>query len=236
MCNLYTLRLSASEVRHLLDHYKLIGQDFAEALRGQNEPKNFYPKYEAPVVVERDGQRVIETLRWSMPGPVFPPKPGEKPKPRSFVTNVRNTASRHWAPWLASASVVVGNDNNKGGRCIVPASAFAEPDRNTSKPVIFRWFERADGLPFFFAGIWREWQGDIGTKTKPNVGLHRLFSFLTTGPNGVVAPIHDKAMPVLLVTAGDVDQWLDAPAEEALQLQKPAPDAAIVVVERKKVA
>jgi hypothetical protein len=27
---------------------------------------------------------------------------------------------------------------------------FAEPDRNTSKPVINRWFGRADGMPFFF--------------------------------------------------------------------------------------
>jgi hypothetical protein len=30
---------------------------------------------------------------------------------------------------------------------------FAEPDRNTSKPMINRWFGRADGLPFLFAGI-----------------------------------------------------------------------------------
>jgi putative SOS response-associated peptidase YedK len=40
---------------------------------------------------------------------------------------------------------------------------FAKPDRNTSKPVVNRWFGRADGLPFFFAGIWREWQGDRGS-------------------------------------------------------------------------
>ena len=40
---------------------------------------------------------------------------------------------------------------------------FAEPDRNTSKPVVNRWFGRADGVPFFFAGIWREWEGDHGT-------------------------------------------------------------------------
>jgi putative SOS response-associated peptidase YedK len=31
----------------------------------------------------------------------------------------------------------------------------------------------------------------------PNVGLHRLFAILTTEPNATVAPIHDKAMPVL---------------------------------------
>jgi hypothetical protein len=36
---------------------------------------------------------------------------------------------------------------------------FAEPDRNTSKPVINRWFGRADGMPFFFAGVWARMAG-----------------------------------------------------------------------------
>jgi hypothetical protein len=56
------------------------------------------------------------------------------------------SASACWRPSIA----------NKAQRCIVPATAFAEPDRNTSKPVVFRWFRRIDGEPFFFAGIWRE--------------------------------------------------------------------------------
>jgi putative SOS response-associated peptidase YedK len=124
---------------------------------------------------------------------------------------------------------VVGADKNKGGRCLVPASAFAEPDQNTTKPVINRWFGRADGLPFFFAGVWREWQGDRGTIKAPNVGLHRVFAFLTTEPNGAVEPIHDKAMPVMLMSAQDVEAWLTGTLEEALKLQKPQPDHAIVI-------
>jgi putative SOS response-associated peptidase YedK len=52
--------------------------------------------------------------------------------------------------------VTIGKDKLQGGRCIVPATMFAEPDRNTSKPVVNRWFGRTDGVPFFFAGIWRE--------------------------------------------------------------------------------
>ena len=109
------------------------------------------------------------------------------------------------------------------------ATMFAEPDRNTSKPVVNRWFGGADGLPFFFAGIWREWQGDVGTIKQPNVGLHRLYSILTTEPNGVVQPIHNKAMPVMLMTAEDVDVWLNGTLEEALKLQKPQPDDALVI-------
>ena len=108
--------------------------------------------------------------------------------------------------------------------------AFAEPDRNTSKPVVFRWFQRADGLPFFFAGIWREWEGDRGTKAKPNAGKQSLYSFLTTSPNGIVEPIHNKAMPMMLTTEADVDRWLDGTPEEALELQRPAPDEAVVML------
>ena len=91
-------------------------------------------------------------------------------------------------------------------------------------------------LPFFFAGIWREWTGDRGTIAKPDVGKHRLYAFLTTEPNGVVEPIHNKAMPVMLMTAKDVELWLTGTIEKALKLQKPAPDKAIVVVNVKKAA
>jgi putative SOS response-associated peptidase YedK len=40
-----------------------------------------------------------------------------------------------------------------------------------------------------------------------------LFGFLTTEANAVVAPIHLKAMPVILVTQAEIDLWLlvDAP-------------------------
>jgi putative SOS response-associated peptidase YedK len=46
-----------------------------------------------------------------------------------------------------------------------------------------------------------------------HVGLHRLYSILTTEPNGIVKPIHDKAMPVMLMTAEDVDVWLNGTLE-----------------------
>jgi len=108
--------------------------------------------------------------------------------------------------------------------------AFSEPDRNTSKSVVFRWFARPGGELFYFAGIWRKWEGDRGTKKVPNVGKHLLFSFLTTEPNGVVEPIHGKVMPVLIRSPEEAEQWLEAPAEEAMKLQKPAPDGALVLL------
>ena len=103
-----------------------------------------------------------------MPGPVFPPKPDEKPKRPGFNTNVRNTASKHWTLWLQGTEVTVGKVGNRGGRCIVPATAFPEPDKNTPKGAVeWRWFERADKLPFFFAGTWRPWTGSGARRSRP---------------------------------------------------------------------
>ena len=48
----------------------------------------------------------------------------------------------------------------------------------------------------------------------------------------MVAPIHPKAMPVILTTQDEIDTWLTAPAEVALQLQRPLPDDALRIVAR----
>jgi putative SOS response-associated peptidase YedK len=56
-----------------------------------------------------------------------------------------------------------------------------------------------------------------------------LFSFLTAKANDIVAPIHSKAMPVIL-TEESWDLWLEGDTAEAMKLQRPAPDDLIRIV------
>ena len=80
------------------------------------------------------------------------------------------------------------------------------------------------------------WEGARGTKKAPVVGQHELFTFLTTSAHKVVKPVHAKAMPVLLLTDADIETWLTAPTEEALKLQTPTADDAIVILPEEKKA
>jgi putative SOS response-associated peptidase YedK len=125
------------------------------------------------------------------------------------ITNIRNVGSPHWRRWLGQSS-----------RCIVPASfceyAHTKP-RKTPK-----WFALDAERPLFaFAGLRTPWRGVRGPKIAPVEGQHELFAFLTTEANAVVAPIHPKAMPVILTAPTEVDLWLAADAPKALELLRP---------------
>lgn len=96
---------------------------------------------------------------------------------------------------------------------------------------MWTWFAQDDArTPFFFAGMWREWEGQRGTKATPVIGKHLVFSFLTTDANATVAPIHPDAMPVLLIDKAERETWMNAPMGEALTLQRPAAKNAVRVV------
>jgi putative SOS response-associated peptidase YedK len=105
-------------------------------------------------------------------------------EPDDGTTNVRNTSSSHWRPWL-------GPEN----RCVVPLTSFSEFDHGSKRDV---WFALGEDRPLaFFAGIWTAgWTGV--RKIKNGIEMTDLFAFLTTEPNAEVGAVHPKAMPVIL--------------------------------------
>ena len=83
---------------------------------------------------------------------------------------------------------------------------------------------------FAFASLWTRRRGARGPKSAPIEGEHELFGFLTTEANAVAAPIHPKAMPVILTSPTEVNSWLEADTSDALALQRPLRDDALKIV------
>jgi hypothetical protein len=70
------------------------------------------------------------------------------------------------------------------------------------------WFAIDDDRPLTcFAGMWTLFNGNRGTKSKPLPGPHHVYGFLTTSANAIVAPIHPKAMTVILQTDEELATW-----------------------------
>jgi putative SOS response-associated peptidase YedK len=90
-------------------------------------------------------------------------------------------------------------DAFKKRRCLILADGFYEWQNTGGKTKQPFYIRMKDGRPFAFAGLWERWgQGD---------DLLESCTILTTDPNQVCAPIHDR-MPVILDKA-DHDKWLD---------------------------
>ena len=205
MCNHYK-----NDIRKSVGSTKYYGyEEFSQIkIRFDNAPIDVYPDGKGVVGRLVDGSLQFEQMRWG-----FPPPPKLRNRP---VTNVRNLKSPYWRGWLKPE-----------WRCLVPFTSFAEWTEDKPKREV--WFTMSNDAPAYFAGIWRPWTGTRGTKAAPETGEHLLYSFLTCEPNAVVAPIHPKAMPVILGN-GAAEAWLTAPTNEAVALAEPLDNSLLRIV------
>jgi putative SOS response-associated peptidase YedK len=182
MCNLYNLTTSQEAIRQ-----------WTRALRdilGNLEPSiDIYPNQFGPVVRNaQDGSRELANLRWGMPTLWNGWRATPIPAPPT-------SAIRQYGHWQQ----YVGIEH----RCVVPVTSFAEPsptpnDKDPETGGIQRnfWFALNEERPlFFFAGLWNRWHGV--RKVKEGPGDHEVYGFMTAKPNALIAPLHEKAMPVI---------------------------------------
>ena len=164
----------------------------ALALDAELPQSELFHKRRGVVVREVAGQRHLSLMIWGVP----PPKSGSAP-----VTNIRNLASGFWRRDLGIPSA----------RCLVPVTSFCEWEGSVPGSKIARWFNVVDRELFAFAGLWRPGGGEL-----PH------YAFLTCEPNPLVAPVHPKAMPVILHEA-DYDRWLTGSPTDVAELAVPFP-------------
>ena len=159
-------------------------------------PPELFPRKNGWIVRNQDGERSLDVMKWGIPRRMT----GKSGKPIvSYVTNVRNLDSPFWRSTLA----------NPHYRCLVPATDFCEWEGEKGSK-LERWFNLPASPIFAFAGIWRPSEDG------------NCYAFLTCDPNPLVAPIHAKAMPVILHPE-DYDHWLDGEVENACSLAQPFP-------------
>jgi len=181
-------------------------QTLVERFKIESEPTSYEPKYNitpgqnVPVIIKDEGERKCVIMRWGLV-----PQWSNDPLIGFQMINAR-------------AETVAQKPDFKNSlrkrRCIVPCSGFYEWKKIDKKTKIPYYIKPENDNFFAFAGLWDTWNKDGGDLT--------TFAIITTTPNELIEPIHDR-MAVIL-SKEDEQTWLDPNnqnPDELVSLLKP---------------
>lgn len=188
MCGRFTQERPTSELAEIFE-----AEDLAGAPGGRY---NVAPTDEAAVIVQREDRRAVTAYRWGLI-----PLWAEDPKIGNRMFNAR-------AETLATSPVF--REALRKRRCLVPVDSFYEWRREGKVRQPFR-IVRPDGRPLALAGLWSGWRNPDTDQ------VLRTFTIITTGPNELMRPIHDR-MPVV-VPPEAWERWLDPAIPDPGELQ-----------------
>jgi putative SOS response-associated peptidase YedK len=195
MCGRYVRR---SDKQRIAEHFHLHGPSLPDF----GPSWNVAPQTYQPVIrLNRDtGERELVLMRWGLiPFWATDPSIGLR------TINARSETITS-APTFREAI--------KYRRCLVPSDLFYEWQKLDSKTKQPFAIAMKDGKPYAFAGLWEKWK-DRKARTEL-----LTFTIITTDPNEVVQPMHDR-MPVIVAEA-DYNRWLKAdPDRPPIDLLRP---------------
>ena len=181
MCGRYVRR---SDKQRIAEHFAVHGPSLPDFAPSWNvAPQTFQPV----IRLNRDtGERELVMMRWGLV-----PYWAKDPSIGLRTINAK-AESITTAPAFREAF--------KYRRCLIPADAFYEWQKLNAKMKQPFAIAMKDGQTYALAGLWERWKDR-------KVGIELLtFTVITTDPNEIVEPLHDR-MPVI-IPAKDYDRWL----------------------------
>lgn len=163
--------------------------------KGVKPHYNYSPTVTAPVVIDGEGGRVIERMKWGLI-----PKGAKDTNAvfryKTYTIPSENVFSRH--SWELAV---------RERRCLVPANGFYELSGSGKKRAYYA--ERKDKSLVAFAGVYSSWQDPEGV-------VHGTYAIITTEANADM-PDPRMRMPVI-VKREDEARWLDSTISDANSL------------------
>lgn len=187
-------RYSSTNPLDVILEYFLIKDVRPEVEEGYRPSFNVAPTQSVLVIGSRQGERAAAMHRWGLI-----PSWAKDPSIGSRLINARSET-------VAERPAYRGAFRRR--RCLIPADGLYEWKRVGKTKQPYR-FTLRDASPFAFAGLWEEWRSPDNTPI-------RSCTILTTEPNELIEPVHNR-MPVIL-SPTEYDTWLD-PHTEIEELQ-----------------